>query len=72
MKATGETLAQEAMKLPDRSIPYRKNGSSLKGMDCQGLVEYCLGQLGIRKDWKGSNAMWRVKSRAQRERRLKR
>ena len=28
-------------------------------MDCQGLMEYCLKKVGVQKNWKGSNAMWR-------------
>ena len=31
----------------------------MDGMDCQGLMEYLLRELGIKKNWKGSNAMWR-------------
>lgn len=34
-------------------IPYSK-------LDCQGFVEYCLRKYaGIKKDWRGSNDMWR-------------
>ena len=62
--ATGKQLANEARKLVTEyrqgEIPYVNNGSSLRGMDCQGLVEYCLDQLGITKNWKGSNHMWRT------------
>ena len=56
---TGRQLAAEAEKLPPQSIPYVSGGSTLNGMDCQGLVEYCLHALGDRREWKGSNAMWR-------------
>lgn len=44
------------------TVPYVKNGMSLNGMDCQGLVEYCLVQAGVPKSecgLPGSNAHWR-------------
>jgi len=44
------------------TIPYVNNGMSLNGMDCQGLVEYCLIQAGVPKtecNLAGSNAHWR-------------
>ena len=44
-------------------IPYVKGGMSLSGMDCQGLVEYCLIQAGVPKsecNLGGSNAHWRA------------
>ncbi|MCE5342312.1 MAG: peptidoglycan-binding protein [Eubacteriales bacterium] len=44
------------------TIPYVANGMSLAGMDCQGLVEYCLIQAGVPKaecGLAGSNAHWR-------------
>ena len=59
MRATGEMFAREAERLPALSIPYVQGGDTLSGMDCQGLMEYCLRRLGIRKNWRGSNAMWR-------------
>ena len=59
MRPAGEAFAREAAKLPALSVPYRNGGDTQKGMDCQGLVEYCLRQLGVRKNWRGSNAMWR-------------
>ncbi len=34
-------------------------GKSYSEMDCQALVERMLGDVGIHKDWKGSNAMYR-------------
>lgn len=43
-------------------IPYVAGGMSLTGMDCQGLVEYCLIQAGIPKaecNLAGSNAHYR-------------
>jgi len=44
-------------------IPYVANGMTLEGMDCQGLVEYCLIQAGAPKsecNLAGSNAHWRA------------
>lgn len=40
-------------------VPYVNNGSTLKGMDCQGLVEYLLATTGERVSYAGSNDMWR-------------
>lgn len=45
--------------LPDKHIPYALGGDTLSEMDCQGLMEYCLRRIGIRANWRGSNAMWR-------------
>ena len=45
------------------TIPYVSNGMTLQGMDCQGLVEYCLIQAGVPKSecgLAGSNAHWRA------------
>lgn len=56
---TAELFAQEAVLLPDKHIPYTRGGDTLGGMDCQGLMEYCLRQIGIKANWKGSNHMWR-------------
>lgn len=56
---TAELFAQEAALLPDKHIPYARGGDTLGGMDCQGLMEYCLRQIGISANWKGSNHMWR-------------
>ena len=55
----GEMVARTAERLTGLDIPYRLGGESLKGLDCQGLVEYCLRALGENVSWKGSNAMWR-------------
>ena len=49
--------AYELLNLP--RIPYVNNGSTTKGMDCQGLCEYLLRIFGIDKNWSGSNAMYR-------------
>lgn len=59
MMTTAELFAQEAAMLPDKHVPYALGGSTLGGMDCQGLMEYCLHKIGIRANWRGSNAMWR-------------
>lgn len=56
----GEALCNYALS---NEIPYKAGGMGLDGMDCQGLVEYCLIQAGIEKsacNLKGSNAHWRA------------
>ena len=58
-KPTGTQFAANAVNLPSKRIPYVANGSTLSGMDCQGLMEYLLKQVGINRNWAGSNAMWR-------------
>ena len=40
-------------------IPYVNASSDQNGMDCQGLMEYQLRQFGVKKNWKGSNDMFR-------------
>ncbi len=40
-------------------IPYVTNGVPPKGADCQSWVEFCLSLLGIKRNWRGSNDMWR-------------
>lgn len=40
-------------------IPYVRNSSDLGGMDCQGQMEYLLKRLGVSKNWRGSNDMFR-------------
>ncbi len=45
------------------TVPYVANGMTLRGMDCQGLVEYCLIRAGVPKaecGLAGSNAHWRA------------
>lgn len=71
MDAINERFAAFAMNLVDPSfvaahggnrdgtIPYVNNGSSLTGMDCQGLIEWCLRQIGKPHNYRGSNDMWR-------------
>lgn len=50
--ATGAELAKVAQEQLGKGYTY-------EDMDCQGFVEFCLRKLGIRKNWKGSNHMWR-------------
>lgn len=57
---TGKAIADGAMELLQHSIPYKPGGESMSGMDCQGLVEYVIRQLGMKASWKGSNAMYRA------------
>lgn len=40
-------------------IPYVKGGETLAGMDCQGLVEYCVRACGGQMSYSGSNDMFR-------------
>lgn len=56
---TAEQFAKVAASLPPVDIDYVRGGDGLDGMDCQGLIEYCLRQIGIKANWKGSNHMWR-------------
>lgn len=56
----GEELCS---RIREKEIPYVSGGASLDGMDCQGLVEYCLIRAGVPKsecNLKGSNAHWRA------------
>ncbi|NLI22296.1 MAG: peptidoglycan-binding protein [Clostridiales bacterium] len=58
--AKGKELLAYALKT---TIPYVNNGMTLQGMDCQGLVEYCLIEAGVPKKkcgLAGSNAHWRA------------
>ena len=59
MTVHAEAVAGAAEGLSGRGIPYRPGGDTPSGMDCQGMVEYCLRAAGLRCGWKGSNAMWR-------------
>lgn len=59
-RAPANAYAEEAYALLEHPrIPYVRGGSSLKGMDCQGMCEYILRCFGIEKNWSGSNAMYR-------------
>lgn len=49
---SSERFAQAAQGLAGQGISYQK-------MDCQAFMEVCLAMIGIRADWKGSNAMYR-------------
>lgn len=52
-------VVQTALGLLDRNIPYVKGGESLVGMDCQGMVEYCVRASGGSMSYSGSNDMYR-------------
>lgn len=57
---TGKQVAEKVKSLLlIGTIPYVENGSTIKGMDCQGLVEWVLHELGIKADYRGTNDMWR-------------
>ncbi|MDR1263332.1 MAG: SH3 domain-containing protein, partial [Oscillospiraceae bacterium] len=61
MSATSRQFAVEALRLlnlPD--IPYRYSGTTLAGMDCQGMLKYCAQQLGVKLSYTGSNDMYRA------------
>ena len=65
MSVTGQQVANEAKKLKPGifglgTIPYVLGGEDPKtGLDCQGLVEYCHRQCGMKMSYKGTNDMWR-------------
>ena len=61
MEVNGKEIAEEAASLASlhEPIPYKAGGEDLRGMDCQGLVEYVLRRLGMKASWSGSNAMYR-------------
>jgi len=68
---SGSDYANEAYKMAvestgenDNQTPkyvYPKKGLTpvLGEMDCQGFVEAVLVLVGVKKDWTGSNAIWR-------------
>ena len=57
---TGQDVADKAKSLLLMgTIPYVLGGETLKGMDCQGLVEWTLRELGMEADYRGTNDMWR-------------
>ena len=57
---TGQDVAQKAKSLLLMgTIPYELGGETPKGMDCQGLVEWTLRELGMNADYRGTNDMWR-------------
>ena len=57
---TGKQCAEFAMGLLDGNpIPYVLGGESIKGMDCQGLIEYVARALGGEMAFRGSNDMFR-------------
>ena len=57
---TGQDVAEKAKSLLLMgTIPYVLGGETTKGMDCQGLVEWTLRELGMDADYRGTNDMWR-------------
>lgn len=57
-----QEAAYESTGRDDREGPfyvYPGKGKGKKTMDCQAFVEYVLSLCGVRKNWRGSNAMWR-------------
>lgn len=57
---TGRDVADKAKSLLLMgTIPYVLGGETPKGMDCQGLVEWTLRELGMKADYRGTNDMWR-------------
>jgi cell wall-associated NlpC family hydrolase len=57
---TGQDVAEKAKSLLLMgTIPYVLGGETTKGMDCQGLVEWTLRELGMNADYRGTNDMWR-------------
>ena len=57
---TGQDVADKAKSLLLMgTIPYVLGGETIKGMDCQGLVEWTLRELGMQADYRGTNDMWR-------------
>jgi hypothetical protein len=59
-QAKAAEVAAIAKGLLDKPlIPYTSNGSTLAGMDCQGLVEYCIRTAGGKINYAGSNDMFR-------------
>ncbi|MBN1776630.1 MAG: peptidoglycan-binding protein [Clostridiales bacterium] len=73
MGVTGEMIASKAKELctekknifgtvvgyTPQEIPYVAGGETLAGLDCQGLVEWVLRELGIKSNYRGTNHMWR-------------
>lgn len=49
---SSEAFARAAQEMAGQGITYQE-------MDCQAFMEACLKAIGIRADWKGSNAMYR-------------
>ena len=60
MSITGAQVAEKAKSLLLMgTIPYVLGGETTDGMDCQGLVEWTLRELGMEADYRGTNHMWR-------------
>lgn len=59
-KPKGIAVARTAAALlQGATIPYTGGGETLAGMDCQGLVEYCVRACGGSMSFSGSNDMFR-------------
>lgn len=52
MKPSGAEFAAQAVRIAAQGYSYQD-------MDCQAFVEAALKAVGIRKNWRGSNHMWR-------------
>lgn len=52
MTAEASDLVKAGQKYVSKHTPYAE-------MDCQAFIEQCLADIGVHKDWKGSNAMYR-------------
>ena len=73
MNVTGQMVADKAKELctvkknifgaetgyEPQNIPYVLGGETTDGLDCQGLIEWVLRQLGMTANYKGTNDMWR-------------
>lgn len=58
---TGKQVAEKGRELLYcGTIPYEAGGTDLDGMDCRGLVEWILRELGMDVDIAGTNTMWRT------------
>lgn len=52
MTPTGVEFAEACVKIKNRGYTYQE-------MDCQSFIEAGLKAIGVRKNWRGSNHMWR-------------
>ena len=60
MGISSRKLADEAIRLLSLpEIPYVLGGTTINGLDCQGMIKYCAQRLGLRLDYSGSNDMYR-------------
>jgi cell wall-associated NlpC family hydrolase len=58
MNPKTQAVVDVAIGLIPLKIPYVLGGETLKSMDCQGLVEYCIRKAGGSSNFVGSNAMY--------------